>query len=87
MTDAEKLVEQAKRLLEHERNIERIMKNHPEWFFMAEQLGVTTERFIDESLRSGFIDNDWNLTQNVIDGEASSKETQGKIKLLMCFLN
>lgn len=87
MTDAERLYEQAKFLVEHLRRIERIQDNHPEWSLMAIQLGVTADKFIDTALRSGFIDSDGNLTQDAIDGILSAKDAQELLKLKLTFPN
>jgi hypothetical protein len=87
MTDAERLYEQAKLLLEHMRRIAWIQDNHPEWSLMAMQLGVTSDKFIDTALRSGFIDSDGNLIQDVNGGDLSAKDAQEMLKLQLIYPN
>jgi len=87
MTDAELFFEQAKLWLEHEKRIEMIRKNHPEWTLMALQLGVTAEEFIDVALRAGYIDNDGNLTQDVLNNGGSARDAHEMIKLKLMYVN
>jgi len=87
MNNAEELLKQAKLLIEHEKRIETIRKNHPEWTLMALQLGVTVEKFLDVALRTGYIDDDGNLTQDFLNNEVSARDAHEMIKLKLMYRN